>query len=68
MSEQDKWTDQFKLRPEDIPEYAMKIMGMALFEMTMRFLSQPGGREMLDEETARRKLRQQKEREHDAPK
>ncbi len=33
----------------------MKIAGMALFEMTERILRQPGGREMLDAETARRK-------------
>lgn len=39
----------------DIPEHAMKIAGMALFEMTERILRQPGGREMLDAETARRK-------------
>ena len=46
---------QLDFTAADIPEHAMKIAGMALFEMTERSLRQPGGREMLDAETARRK-------------
>ena len=46
---------QLDFHASDIPEHAMRIAGMALFEMTERILRQPGGREMLDAETARRK-------------
>lgn len=40
---------------EAIPEYAVKIMATAAIELTESILRQPGGREMLDAETARRK-------------
>ena len=38
-----------------IPEYAVKIMATAAIELTESILRRPGGREMLDAETARRK-------------
>ena len=39
----------------DIPEHAVRIAAMAAIELTESILRQPGGREMLDAETARRK-------------
>lgn len=40
----------------DIPEHAVRIAAMAAIELTESILRQPGGREMLDAETARRKV------------
>ncbi len=54
--------------PQDIPEYALKIVAMAALELTESILRQPGGREMLNAETARRHLRQREEAKKSAPK
>lgn len=39
----------------NIPEHAVRIAAMAAIELTESILRQPGGREMLDAETERRK-------------
>lgn len=46
---------QLDFTAADIPEYAVRIAAMAAIELTESILRQPGGREMLDAETARRK-------------
>lgn len=48
----------FDFKPEDIPEYARNIVAMAAIDLTLSILRMPGGREMLDAETAARKARQ----------
>lgn len=46
---------QFCFTVTDIPDHAVKIAAMAAIELTESILRQPGGREMLDAETERRK-------------
>lgn len=50
-------TDTLKFTPADIPEYAVNIAAMAAIDLTLSILRMPGGREMLDAETAARKAR-----------
>lgn len=46
---------QLSFTVTDIPEHAVRIAAMAAIELTESILRQPGGREMLDAETTRRK-------------
>ena len=46
---------QLSFTVADIPGHAGRIAAMAAIELTESILRQPGGREMLDAETARRK-------------
>ena len=47
--------NEIYINAANIPEYAVKIAAMAAIELTESILRQPGGREMLDAETERRK-------------
>lgn len=49
--------------PEDIPDHVIKLAAMASIDLTLSILRMPGGREMLDAETAARKARQAAQRE-----
>ena len=49
---------ELKFSPQDIPDHAVKIAALAAVELTESILRRPGGREMLDRETERRRLRQ----------
>ena len=42
----------------DIPDYVLRNLAMAAYELTQSILRQPGGREMLDSITAQRKAAQ----------
>mgnify|MGYP003331726733 CR=1 FL=1 len=44
----------------DFPEFVLKNMAMAAIDLTKAILAQPGGRELLDAETAARKARERK--------
>lgn len=59
-------TDTLDFIPADIPDYAMKIAAMGALELTLSILRMPGGREMLDAETAARKARQAARKEKEA--
>lgn len=54
--------------PHDIPDHAVKIAALAAIELTESILRRPGGREMLDRETERRRLRRRERGEKGAPK
>lgn len=53
---------EFHFTTDDIPEYSRKIIAMAACDLVESILRQPGGREMLDAETARRKAHSNEER------
>ena len=53
-----KTASTLEFTPRDIPDYAVRNLAMAAYELTRSILHQPGGREMLDGITARRKSRQ----------
>ena len=59
---------ELKFSPQDIPDHAVKIAALAAVDLTESILRRPGGREMLDRETERRRLRQRERGEKDAPK
>jgi hypothetical protein len=52
-----------KFTADDFPEYAWNLAAMAALDLTLSILRMPGGREMLDAETAARKARQAAQRE-----
>ena len=54
--------------PGDIPDHAVKIAALAAIGLTKSILQRPGGREMLDRETERRRLKGQERGEKPAPK
>ena len=68
MDKTHKGISEPEFSPQDIPEHAVKIMSLAIIELTESILRQPGGREMLDRETERRRLRQREGGEKEAPK
>ncbi len=49
---------ELEFSPQDIPDHAVKIAALAAVGLTESILRRPGGREMLDRETERRRLRQ----------
>ena len=49
---------ELEFSPQDIPGHAVKIAALAAVELTESILRRPGGREMLDRETERRRLKQ----------
>ncbi len=50
-----KTASTLEFSPRDIPDYAIRSLAMAAYELTQNILRQPGGREMLDGITVRRK-------------
>ena len=53
-----KTTSTLEFTPRDIPDYAVRNLAMAAYELTQSILRQPGGREMLEAVTAQRKATQ----------
>lgn len=53
-----KTASTLEFTPRDIPDYAVRNLAMAAYELTQSILRQPGGREMLDSITAQRKAAQ----------
>lgn len=53
-----KTASTLEFSPRDIPDYAVRNLAMAAYELTQNILRQPGGREMLDGITVRRKAGQ----------
>jgi len=47
---------ELEFSPQDIPDHAVKIAALAAVGLTESILRRPGGREMLDRETERRRL------------
>lgn len=59
---------KLEFSPQDIPDHAVKIAALAAIELTESILRRPGGQEMLDRETERRRLKRQERGEKYAPK
>ena len=63
---------ELEFSPQDIPDHAVKIAALAAGWFSVGWAEsirrRPGGREMLDRETERRRLRQRERSEKDAPK
>lgn len=53
-----KTASSLEFTPRDIPDYAVRNLALAAYELTQSILRQPGGREMLDSITAQRKAAQ----------
>ena len=49
----------------DIPDYVRVNLAIASLDLVQQILRQPGGREMLDRETRRRKLEKGKDKKFD---
>ena len=58
-----KTASTLEFSPRDIPDYAVRNLAVAAYELTQNILRQPGGRGMLDNITARRKSEQRVNRE-----
>lgn len=55
-----KESPTLEFTPQDIPDYAVRNLAMAAYELTQNILRQPGGREMLDRITSERKAAEAK--------
>ncbi len=55
------WLPQVRIdfSAKELPDHAVKLLSMACADLVENILQQPGGRELLDAETARRKAREE---------